>query len=212
MHKETLFLLSVASTCYLTTAHAAGDCVKFETNDARFTDSLAAHYLDLHNEKRAQYCLPPLVWDQNLAKVAQAWADGGNADGPHNSSRNAEYAALIGCTSNCPDIGENMSWQAPWDFWPVETMIDGWLAEESWAPGCNDGGSHYTQMVQENTTAVGCGISVDAGGKAHLVCNYLGWQYVGQDAFPISNCSCGGQTFAPARPMIFRKARPITLF
>ncbi|MBW2456564.1 MAG: hypothetical protein JRI68_18745 [Deltaproteobacteria bacterium] len=175
---------------------AGGDCAAFETTDERFPPSLAAEYLDIHNAKRAQYCLDPLTWDANLAMVAQAYAELGAGDLPHNPNRNEEYAVLIGCSSDCPELGENISWQQPWDYWPINTLAEGWLDEED-SQHCNEGGSHYTQMVQEDTTRVGCGIWVDGNERLHFVCNYLGWQY-GGPAFPSENCSCGGQTYPDA--------------
>jgi uncharacterized protein YkwD len=174
-----------------------GECASFQTSDTRFPSSLAATYLDIHNKKRAQYCLNPLTWDSNLAKVAQAYAEKGAGNLPHNPNRNAEYAALIGCSNNCPELGENISWQEPWDFWPIDTLADGWLEEENDQPGCNYGGSHYTQMVQEKTTRVGCGAWIDPNKRLHFVCNYLGWQY-GGPAFPDANCSCGGKAYPSA--------------
>jgi len=192
-------LLSLASSSCNTGdgPDTATECATFQTDDPNFPPSLAAEYLDIHNEKRAQYCLQPLVWDHDLAAVAQAYAEKGAGNLPHNDNRNAEYAALIGCEQDCPELGENISWQEPWDFWPVNSLAEGWLEEEDWEPGCNYGGLHYTQMVQEHTTAVGCGVWVDGSSRLHFVCNYLGWQY-GGPAFPDENCSCGGQPFPPA--------------
>jgi len=174
-----------------------GDCTRFDGEDSRLTPALAATYLDKHNAKRAQYCLEPLRWDDDLAAVAQAYARMGAGMLPHNDQRNAQYAARIGCVDGCPELGENIAWHQPWDYWPPETLVDGWLGEEDDAPGCNHGGSHYTQMVQQDTTAVGCGTFIDSEERLHLVCNYLGWQYGGA-AFPDENCSCGGQAYPPA--------------
>ncbi len=169
-----------------------GDCAEFLTDDERFTPALAKHLLDVHNEKRAQYCLAPLQWDPNLAQVAQGFAELGAGTLPgHNDDRHAQYSAIIGCSSDCPQLGENISWHQPWDFWPLETMAEGWLDEEDWEPGCNHGGLHYTQMVWEGSTHVGCGGWIDGEQRAHLVCNYLGFQG-GPPAFPDANCACGG--------------------
>jgi uncharacterized protein YkwD len=174
-----------------------GDCAEFLTDDTRFTPALAKHFVDLHNQKRAQYCLAPLEWDPNLAYVAQQFAELGAGTLPgHNDDRHQQYADLIGCSSNCPQLGENISWHQPWDFWPLETMAEGWLEEEDWEPGCNKGGLHYTQMVYDGATHIGCGAWIDPEERVHFVCNYLGFQ--GPEAFPASQCDCGGMAWEEA--------------
>lgn len=169
-------------------------CPAIPSKDARVPAGLGGAYLNVHNRARARRCLQPLRWDDNLAAVAQAFAERGAGTLPgHNEERSAQYAARTGCTSDCPDVGENISWQGSWDYWPIEDMCQGWLEEED-PNACNEGGNHYTQMMLEGATHVGCGFWIepengDHGTRAHLVCNYLVQQGSGAP-FPVANCSC----------------------
>lgn len=172
-------------------------CARLLSPDSRIPADLGRAYLDIHNKKRAQYCLPPLTWDEDLARVAQAYAErGAGTILPHNANRSSDYAKLIGCTSKCPYIGENITWATPYTAWPLDGLANGWLAEES-KSACNQGGGHYTQMVWEQTTRVGCGMYIDSAKGIHFICDYLTGQSSGAP-FAVSKCGCGGADFAPA--------------
>jgi len=182
-----------------TTEELPDDCIRFPGNDERLPASIAAEILDLHNQKRAQYCIPPLKWDNNLARVAQWWAETSGADGPHSSSKDRlqKYKEFSGCTE-CPEsIGENLHWRQPWDFFDT-SYVAGWLSEEDDAPECNRGGAHYTQMVFELATKVGCAAFIDDAGRLHFVCEYDKWQGAHNPVFPDENCDCGGAQFIKA--------------
>ncbi len=180
----------------------SGDCASFPKADDRLPATIAAEILDLHNEKRAEYCLPPLEWDYNLACVAQWWAETSGADGPHSAmaDRLEKYREFSGCVDDCPEsIGENMHWRQPWDFFD-DSYVSGWLAEEQDSPSCNRGGAHYTQMVFELATKVGCAAFIDADGRLHFICEYDKWQGAYDPVFPDENCGCGGRQWEKAKP------------
>jgi Cysteine-rich secretory protein family len=161
--------------------------VELQTDESRFPAELAQQFLDMHNARRTQYCLTPMSWDCDLATIAQAYAELGAGDLPHNDQRDAQYATLTGCSSDCPQLGENIYWHSPWDFFPFTDAPQAWLDEED-AATCNLGGLHYTQIVWESATRLGCGAFIDASGKYHVVCNYVDFQ-TGGDAFPVANCT-----------------------
>ncbi len=159
------------------------------SDDTRFPAGFAEQMLTQHNDKRVEYCLEPLVWDCELARVAQDFAAMGAGDLPHNDDRHTQYAELVGCTGNCPELGENIYWHQPWDFFPLSDPVQAWIDEEN-GSNCNEGGLHYTQLMWDTATRVGCGAWIDDndGAKLHVVCNYVHLQ-TGSQAFPIENCS-----------------------
>lgn len=114
--------------------------------------------------------MPALVWDKELAAVAQAWADRGKFE--HSSS----------------GYGENLAWRSP--SLSLEQAVKMWNDErasiippkpgnklvfdtrnngEAWCKGGWANCGHATQMYWAETTRVGCG--KDSAGK-FIVCNY----------------------------------------
>lgn len=124
---------------------------------AEITELLAAQ-----NKARAEQKLPPLTWDCNLAKYAQEWSTRGVAE--HRAD--TPYGENVFVASNTAE--------------PIETVVKTWMREKAnWdnknatcAPGkvCN----HYTQIMWNRTSQIGCGINRNATGKwkVLLVCNY----------------------------------------
>lgn len=97
-----------------------------------------------------------MAWDDNLARVAQAYAE--KCVWEHNPKRNEEAGY---------SIGENLfstTKSSPSDLLLL-SGLDGWYNEViafNWTDGsCDlvkspDGCGHYTQMVWANTSRVGC--------------------------------------------------------
>ncbi|HEY6724219.1 MAG TPA: CAP domain-containing protein [Polyangiaceae bacterium] len=143
-----------------------------------------------HNEARADVDvfppLPELVWSDDLAEMAQDWAN-----------------TLVDET-NCGNIfhrpngmyGENIALQGSFGGGSASftgpDAVAGWVAEidcytygtigqtEQCDPGCiadlnSSGCGHYTQVVWDSTTAVGCGYGTcqdDTFTIEVIVCNY----------------------------------------
>jgi hypothetical protein len=143
--------------------------------------------LNMHNDARRAVNVPLATWSESLATDAQAWAD---------------YIATLNLRPyRPPDLGdrpphatwqqrkesqgENLSWGARGVF-PVSTFVQGWINEKSnCLPDCQipaDGSlrvgdpprvfGHYTQVVWNTATQIGCGLSSDAN-QDYLVCRYL---------------------------------------
>jgi pathogenesis-related protein 1 len=138
-----------------------------------------------HNELRAEVDtdepIPPLQWDDEIAVLAQEWADTLAEDcGFEHSMR--------------PGLGENLakfgsSQQGSEDRAGIEA-VDNWYFEElacyeygtfrgtdSCSSECDDFGGcgHYTQVVWRETERVGCGVSSCQDGQFYwdiYVCNY----------------------------------------
>lgn len=126
--------------------------------------------LDLHNRERAQYGVPEVRWDAELASDAQRWADRLIAE---DGFRHAP--ARIN-----PDNGENI--------WLTQAGSNGLrvlrlsLGEEE---GFFEGGTfpnisqtgnwqdvgHFSQVIWEDTSAIGCGRSTGTQNKI-IVCRY----------------------------------------
>ena len=128
-----------------------------------------------HNTVRASVGVAPLVWDPDLAVVAQAWADGCvDEDSPtglidHNPGRSNNYPGYVG--ENVYGTGATPTAQRAVDVWAAEAA-DYDYESNTCAPGKICG--HYTQVVWAATERLGCGVSQCAnltyGGT--IVCNY----------------------------------------
>ncbi|XP_014208029.1 ancylostoma secreted protein-like [Copidosoma floridanum] len=113
-----------------------------------------------------------LVWDNEIAMIAQHWAD--QCQWGHDKCRNTpkEY------------VGQNIAYQQTTgdvSSIPVEDMVQAWYDEVQYFDGRTLQGisgkvvGHYTQMVWSGTTKIGCGAvkykKADYN-RFYLVCNY----------------------------------------
>ena len=125
--------------------------------------------LQAHNDYRsdAGVGLSPLTWSQTLANSAQNWSN---------------HLANVGRLEHSDsEFGENI-WMGTSGFYSFPEMVDSWGEEkEYFIPGSlfpdvsttgdwSDVG-HYTQIVWEDTTELGCGLST-GGGNDYLTCQY----------------------------------------
>ena len=135
----------------------------------------AIRMLSEHNALRQKYGVKPLMWDDVLAKGAQAWA---------------EQIALRGTTPpehrNSETMGENIVWGSAGAFTP-QFLIDRWgreVANFDLATGtCRRENAclHFTQVVWSTTTKVGCGKARTPDGKTDfVVCDYTPPGNIGQ--------------------------------
>lgn len=123
--------------------------------------------LSRHNAARAALGLPPLVWDDALARDARDYAE--------QMARSGRFAH-----ADQHGQGENLFTGTRGDYSYAE-MIDLWLAERrdfvnAATPGFSRTGragdvAHYTQIVWRGTRAVGCALASGARDD-FLVCRY----------------------------------------
>ena len=134
--------------------------------------------LQAHNQVRESIDADPsieaLLWSDDLAEVAQNWADELQEQGcdmRHSSS----------------GFGENVAWFAG-DSPPAETVVQAWASEsdcytygrfmrsDECESECDSSGGcgHYTQLIWRDTSLLGCGMAVcDTGLHQEIwVCNY----------------------------------------
>jgi len=129
--------------------------------------------LAAHNRERASLGIPPLRWDEGLARDAAVWA---------------QEQVRLGRLEHYPDDpgdpdpqGENL-WAGTKGYYGIEAMVGLWIDEKrNFRPGAfphnarngvlNDIG-HYTQLMWRTTGTVGCAV---ARGRHDdfLVCRYL---------------------------------------
>ena len=129
--------------------------------------------LTLHNQERAAVGVPPLTWSDSLAAHAQPWADKvyETSDSSHSSG-----------VADFGNYGENMAWGGGPSFATPTWLAQTWANEKSnYVPGtpASDSTGHYTQMVDKQSTEVGCGFTsgpagqyAEYGGTNVLVCQY----------------------------------------
>ncbi|MEM9302985.1 MAG: CAP domain-containing protein [Pseudomonadota bacterium] len=137
--------------------------------------------------------LPPLVWNADLAAVANAWADG--CQFGFNGNRSLDYAARNG---GAVAVGETIfaSSAALADVDAVSQAILAWRGEASDydynSDSCTAGATcgAYTQLVWRDTTAVGCAVAscpgIISGGitGTFVVCNFApGGNVAGQQPY-----------------------------
>ena len=128
-----------------------------------------------HNAVRAQVGVGPLVWDDQLAAIAAAWAarcvDNEAPRGliDHNANRSNGYPTYVG--ENIYGSGGQASGTDAVALWAAEK------AHYHHDTNSCDAGQicgHYTQVVWRNTAKVGCALHDCAGLQfgSSVVCNY----------------------------------------
>jgi len=124
--------------------------------------------VNTHNEWRQKVGSPPLQWSDELAQIAQDWAN--------------YLATQDGNISHRPNnrYGENIFWISGKQALPSE-VVNAWGSEVQYFqngifPNVSTTGKwydvgHYTQVIWKNTTEVGCGVARSK--KIEIwVCNY----------------------------------------
>jgi len=162
---------------------------------AGFTDEEKQTMLTAHNDYRRKVAkgeetdgapgpqptaanMIELQWDDELARVAQRWAE--QCDYGHDDNRLIDgYWA----------VGQNAytSWAYPYNpASPINDAVDAWYSEVEYWPESNTGEftstevdgndvGHYTAIVWAETTHVGCGYTMYQDGtwwKKIVYCNY----------------------------------------
>jgi pathogenesis-related protein 1 len=131
-----------------------------------------AGMVDRHNYWRDKVGVPHVEWSDPLASFAQKWAD----------ELKKHDCDLIHSSDN--SFGENLFGGSGAVFTPQDA-VDAWASELSvfvYEPFTGDrGDGHYTQMVWENTTHIGCAKATCATGYEVWVCEYSpAGNYIGE--------------------------------
>lgn len=119
--------------------------------------------LQAHNQVRQTVGVSPLQWSPQLANYAQEWAEKLAREGKFEHRANSPYGENLASAT-----GQQMSPSRVVQMWADE-VADYDYASNSCAPGKMCG--HYTQIVWDDTTEVGCGMA-RSGNREVWVCNY----------------------------------------
>lgn len=119
-------------------------------------------FVDRHNFYRSEVGIADIQWSEDLARSAQEWAD--------------ELGEDCGFQHSGSQYGENI-WKGTAGAFSIDDVVDSWGSEKADydydSNTCASGAvcGHYTQIVWENTTKVGCGV-VTCDGYDLWVCQY----------------------------------------
>lgn len=137
-----------------TSTAAAAQSSAASSSDSDLTD-YEKELIDYHNWARSQHSAPPVEWNATLASFAQDYLNNGNCVFQHSGGPYGENIAL-GYSSST----------AACEAWYNE------YADYDYASGqFTEGTGHFTQMVWEATTQLGCA-TVDCDGSQFLACEY----------------------------------------
>ena len=148
--KHILWLITLAGTAWPQSVHRVPDAPLW-----------ADEILQAHNSIRISVNLPPLVWSDKVAAVAQQWAETLLA-------RNQfVHPPKSGSGQNLFEIdGAN---------WPPTRVVSEWASEvrnyDHVSNRCNGVCGHYTQIVWRDTKELGCGLTRSAR-REIWVCDY----------------------------------------
>lgn len=119
--------------------------------------------IDVHNQWRTEVGVDSIKWSEELATIAQSWAN---------------RLAKKGCRMkhSSTNYGENIYWSS-FESTPKQ-VVNAWGTEKKYYHRKKIKESqvhkygHYTQMVWSTTTFVGCGRAKCKNGQEIWVCNY----------------------------------------
>ena len=124
---------------------------------------ISQEMLSAHNALRAKHCSGPMVWSPALAEGAQKWA---------NRLRDQLQCGLEHSTGR--GVGENLSAGNP----SAQAAVQGWydeIKDYNFAqPGFSGATGHFTQVIWQGSTELGCAMAQCANGQFQnvWVCNY----------------------------------------
>ncbi|XP_057339809.1 venom allergen 5-like [Microplitis mediator] len=175
-----------------------------EVNSATLTQEEKDEIVKAHNDRRALVAsgeekrgnpgpqpagqIPPLEWSDEIAEVAQRWANQCNFG--HDECRNLDQS-----------IGQNVGlvWDPSGYNSKLTDLVESWYNEVQNFDGSKVGKfewqetpaiGHYTQLVWGATTQVGCGLTkylTDNSYHTYLVCDYgPTGNFIGQPVYQTS--------------------------
>lgn len=156
----------------------------FEGSAPRGEALMKRAMMTMHNTARASVRVPELLWDDALARDAQAYAGELARTGKFEHSKQPR---------GNPNQGENL-WTGTRTAYRYDEMAQHWIDERRFfvnnpVPNVSTSGrfedvGHYTQIIWRATTRVGCGFASNRRDD-YLVCRYTpAGNMIGQRALP----------------------------
>ena len=173
MAKHTIYFACILAMMIALTITSQAQDKNITTNSkAGLSINEEKEALAAQNRYRAEVNVTPLKWSENLSAQAQKCAD-----------YNAANFLSLGQQKHCrtPGFGQNIAMANSNLHLTLTQMVDAWGNEKRnflngeypsvSATGSPGEVSHYTQIIWQNTSEVGCGVA-SAGGYNILVCDY----------------------------------------
>ncbi len=154
---KKLPLLPLALSLLLTNS-----CSSDESTPEDEVNEIAEQFLESHNPYRDEVGVANLAWSDELAESATEWAE--------------ELARTCAFKHSTGNYGENL-WKGTSGAFSIKQVVDSWGSEKEnynySDNSCAEGEvcGHYTQIVWEATTEVGCG-TASCDGWDIWVCQY----------------------------------------
>ncbi len=136
--------------------------ISFLASEPNLTQAEIDETVATHNEWRAKVNVPPLVWDESLAKTALKWA----------KKLKKENCAFK--HSQVKGLGENLFMGTTGFYGPAD-VVNSWgneIKDYNYDNNsCSGVCGHYTQVVWKTSIRVGCA-KIECDGMDIWVCNY----------------------------------------
>lgn len=158
---------------------------RHQTEPFHLTEREKQLYVELHNKYRRSLSLSAadmqyMEWDDNLARIAQKWAD--RCIWEHGYTTDPSFEDPMG--QNLYN-GYNRDPHNAMKLWFNE-YVDYDFHSNTCQPNQQCG--HYTQIIWANSRLVGCALKIDCNGlyKYYIVCNYYpAGNFVGQQPYKV---------------------------
>ncbi|XP_062232351.1 uncharacterized protein LOC133929559 [Phragmites australis] len=137
------------------------------TNGTGSYKGMAREFVNGHNKLRARYGVPPMKWDNKLARHARRWSNAMRKDCvlKHSGSNYGEsvYASKNGWNATAKD--------ALWSWSDEEPLYDKLTGNCTGGRHFRECG-HFALMVREKNRKIGCGRAECYKGGVFITCNY----------------------------------------